>query len=339
MSWKKLGFVFLVFFFVCGTLITIGQQPAMAKEMKLIIASYIPPSYKDLFIPTKMFADYVNEHGKGKVRLEYFHSGTLLKAEELLPGLMQGTADMIFHTDSYIMGTHPILGIIELPFLYESMEDASKKLRIGSPLYELINQELAKKNIFMLATLPAIPQYIWTTNKPVRKPEDLKGLRIRTAGRVEATVIKTLGGASTTTPSAELYESLQRGTVDGALCYWGTVAARGLQEVLKYYTKGYFAAYTEEIYIPLDKWKGLPPDIRKLLIESAKLYEKQIFEYAVPVWNKETWPAIKKAGLKEIELTREERAKFREMVKPVWDWWKDQLPPGVGEKAIKLATE
>ncbi|MBI4621340.1 MAG: TRAP transporter substrate-binding protein [Desulfobacterales bacterium] len=339
MSWKKLGFAFLILFFVCGTLITVGQQPAMAKEMKLIIASYITPSYKDLFTPTKIFADYINEHGKGKVRLEYFHSGTLLKAEELLPGLMQGTADMIFHTDSYIMGTLPILGIIELPFLYESMEDASKKLRIGSPLYELINQELAKKNLFMVATLPAISQYIWTKDKPVRKPEDLKGLRIRTAGRVEAMVIKALGGASTTIPTAELYEALQRGTVDGALCYWGTIPARGLQEVLKYYTKGYFAAYTEEIYMPLDKWKGLPPDIRKLMIESAKLYEKQIFEYAVPVWDKETWPVIKKAGLKETELTREERAKFREMVKPVWDWWKDQLPPGVGEKAIKLATE
>jgi TRAP-type C4-dicarboxylate transport system substrate-binding protein len=339
MFWKKLGFAFLILFFICGTLIAIGQQPAMAKETKLIIASYITPSYKDLFIPTKTFADYVNEHGKGKVRLEYFHSGTLLKAEELLPGLMQGTADMIFHTDSYIMGTLPILGIIELPFLYESMEDAYKKLRIGSPLYELINQELAKKNLFMVATLPAISQYIWTKDKPVRKPEDLKGLRIRTAGRVEAMVIKALGAASTTIPTAELYEALKRGTVDGALCYWGTIPARGLQEVLKYYTKGYFAAYTEEIYMPLDKWNGLPPDIRKLLIEAGKLYEKQIFEYAVPVWDKETWPVIKKAGVKEIVLTKEERQEFKKRILPIWDWWKDQLPPGVGEKAIKLATD
>ncbi|KAF0117338.1 MAG: extracellular substrate-binding protein, partial [bacterium] len=222
MSWKRLGFAFLVLLFVCGTLTTIGQQQAMAKELKLIFAHYIPPAYKDLFPPIQGFPDYINEHGKGKVRVEHFHSGTLLKSEELLPGLMQGTADIIFQLDSAMMGTLPILGIFELPLLYPDVETSHEKLKIGSPLHKLINQELAKKDIIAIATLPAVFEYLWT-KKPIRKPDDLKGLRIRVAGRVEAAVVKALGAAPTTTSSAELYEALQRGTVDGTVCYQSTI--------------------------------------------------------------------------------------------------------------------
>ena len=152
-------------------------------------------------------------------------------------------------------------------------------------------------------------------------------------------MVKALGGASTTLPTAELYEALKRGTVDGAMCYIGTVPARSLQEELKYLTKGYFASYAGSIYIRLDKWNSLSPDIRELLIESAKQFEKQMFEYTIPVWNKETWPVIRQAGIKEINLTEKEQEVFKKRVKSVWDWWKAQPPHGVGEEAIRLATE
>jgi len=339
MFWKKLGFAFLILLFICGTLITVGQQPAMAKETKLIMATYIPPqAYKDLTVMLTSFPDYVNKHGKGIAQIEYYHSGTLLKAKELLPGLMQGTADMILHTDSYIMGTLPILGILELPLLYPDVETSHEKLKIGSPLYNLVNQELAKKNIFMVAVPGVIPEYIWT-NKPVRKPDDLKGLRIRTAGRVEAMVLKTLGGASTTVSSAELYEALARGTVDGTMCYLGTVLGRNLKEKLKYVNRTYFASYSGGIFIRLDKWNSLPPEVRNLLIKAGKDYEKALIEHVVPYHEKNYWPMIRKAGVKEIVLTKEEQQEFKKRVLPVWDWWKGLLPPGVGEKAIKLATE
>ncbi|MBI4621341.1 MAG: TRAP transporter substrate-binding protein [Desulfobacterales bacterium] len=336
---KKIGFVLLVLLFICSTLITMGQQPAMAKELKLIFAHYIPPAYKDLFPPIQGFPDYINEHGKGKVHIEHFHSGTLLKSEELIPGLMQGTADIILQLDSAIMGTYPILGITELPLLYPDVGTSHEKLKIGSPLYQLINQELAKKDIIAVGTWPVLFQYIWTKDKPVRKPEDLKGLRIRVAGRVEAAVIKALGGAATTTSSAELYEALQRGTVDGVMCTETTIISRSLQDVVKYVTKPPLGAYSGQIYMRRDKWESLSPDIQKLFIESGKNSAKGFLEYSVPFWNTKIWPTIRKAGVKEIALTKEEQQEFKKRVEPVWDWWKGLLPPGVGEKAIKLATE
>ena len=157
---KRMFFTFLVLFFICITLAMGSPKPATAKEIKLIFANYIPPSYKDLFPSIKAFADYINEHGKGRVSVEHFHSGSLLKAKQLIPGLMQGTADIILQVDSLIMGTYPILGITELPFLYKDMESSYEKLKIGTPLFEHMNKELAKKNLFMVTIWPILPEFI-----------------------------------------------------------------------------------------------------------------------------------------------------------------------------------
>ena len=336
---KKIGFVFCLLCFGCGVLITGVQQPAMAKELKLIMATYIPPAYKDLFPVIQGYVDYMNEHGKGRVHIEHYHSGTLLKARELMPGLMQGTADVVLQLDAYIMGTYPILGIAELPFLYKDMETSYEKLKVGSPLYQLINQQLAKQNIVAVSTWPVLFEYIWTKDKPIRKPDDLKGLRIRAAGRVEASVVKALGGAPTFTSSAELYEAIKRGTVDGAMCHPTTIITRGLQDTVRYVTKAPFASYSGQIYMRRDKWKKLSPDIQKLFIEGGNKIGKGLFEYSLPYWNTKTWPEIRKAGVKEIELTEKEEQEFKKAIIPVWDRWKGFLPQGVGEKAIKLATE
>lgn len=337
---KEIRLIIFFFSFICVSLPVAGQQVARAKELKLIMATYIPPrAYKDLTLSLMSFADYVNEHGKGVVQIKYYHSGSLLRARELLPGLMQGTADIILHTDSYMTGTYPILGIFELPFLYRDTGTAYKKLKTGSALYQLINQELAKKNVFMLATLPAIPEYIWTKDKPIRKPEDLKGLRIRTAGRLEAMAVRTLGGASTTLSSGEVYEAMSRGTVDGVLCYVGTILARGLQEKAEYVTKTYLASYGAQLLIRLDKWNSLDPDVRRILSAAGRHFEKQFPQLTVPYWNKHLWPQIEKAGITEITLTSQEEELLRKKIKPLWNWWKKQLPPGLGEKAIRLAVE
>ncbi len=336
MMTQKMAFSALVALFL---LVGLGMEAVPAKEIKMVAAEYLPPSYEDYFPPTQMFIDYVNKHGKGKVQIEFFHSGKLLKARELIPGLMQGTADIIFHTDSYVMGTSPILGILELPFLYRDENEISKKTKIGTPLFNLINQELAKQNLMILGSCPSPPEHIWTMEKPIRTAQDLQGLRVRTAGRVEAESIKALGAASTTLPSAELYEALKRGTVDAALCYAGTIPSRSLQEVLKYVNKGAFGSYSRQPFIRVDRWKALPKEVQDILLAAGKVMEGDGFNLLMKVHKEKYWPLIQKAGIKEIMPTKEETTRFREALMPVWEWWKKQVPAGVGSKAIELATQ
>jgi TRAP-type C4-dicarboxylate transport system substrate-binding protein len=331
---KIVVLIFVSFFLLAGMV----AGPARGAELKLILADYLPPSYEDYFPPVQMFVDYVNQHGKGKVQIDFFHSGKLLHANELIPGLMQGTADFVVHTDSYVTGTAPVFGILELPFLYKDVSDYSRRVRIGTPLYNLINQELAKQNMIALSFCASPPEHIWTVDKPVHVAADLKGMRIRTAGWVETEVVKALGAASTTLSSAELYDALKRKTVDAALCYAGTVPSRSLQEVLRYVNLGYFGSYCREIFMRLDKYQALPQDVKDILIGGGKVYEEDGFKSLIKVHNEKYWPLMRKAGIKEVIPTPEENKKFKEALLPVWDWWKTKVPPDVAAKAMELAT-
>jgi len=306
----------------------------------LVATTYVPPTYQDVFLAIPGFVDRVNELGKGKVKIDFYHSGTLLGPKEEIPGLMAGTADIIFQTTSYEIGAWPIMGILTLPVLWPDPWQHYEKWKIGSPLYNLINEELAKKNVFMIAPGPLDGiEYLWTVKKPVRTLADIKGMRLRTAGMTEGKAAEALGASSVTMPSGEVYLALQRGTVDGVLCYVGTIPARSLQEVLKYGTTGIsFGSYGHEPFMRKDKWDALPQDVKDVILEAGKWYEKEAVNSGVNYHKEHYWPILRKE-LEIIELTPKEIDAFTKAMKPVWDWWIGTVGPEVGNKAIELALK
>lgn len=227
-------------------LISVFASVALAKVISMNVASHVTPGYKDLLPPEEAFIDDVNVAGEGKIKLNFYHSGTLLKVKELVPGLEAGTADIIFHTTSHTTGSWPIMGGPSLPFIFKSDWDMNEKLKIGQPLFNLIQKVMMEKHGIVFLAFGAIPsQYLWTAKKPVRTPEDLKGMIIRVGGEAEAEAIKALGASPVFMPSGELYEALQRGIIDGLVAYPGTIGGRALYEVLKYCTKIPLSAYGE----------------------------------------------------------------------------------------------
>ena len=324
-----------------------GQPPAgdtdagqpQAEPITLTAAGYVPPSYVDLHPPMQAFVDYVNEHGQGIIQIDYHHSGTLLNAGELLPGLLQGTVDMIFHTDSYLTGSLPILGAMELPYLYPTRDGYIANSQRDTEMFELINRELAKQNVFMLATTAGFIEHLWTVERPIRTPDDLKGLRIRTAGLIESKFLEELGGSSTTLSSAELYEALERGTIDGLMSYVGTIPSRSLQEVVRYVNPGVFGSYGENIFLRLDRWESLPEEAKRILIEAAEIYETEGNDHIARVHEEQYWPLIREAGVEVVTLSPEAEQQFREVAERVWAWWQEQVPPDVGQRVLEIAAE
>ncbi len=319
-------------------LVSLLSISAFAGVLKLTIASHVPPKYTDIFPLTQVFVDDVNTLGKGKVKLNYYHSGTLLGAKQLIPGLLSGTADIIFLTTSHCTGSWPIIGGESLPFLYKDAYDLERRFKIGSPLFNFTNKILEEKHGIMMLANAVLPlECIWT-NKPIRKPEDLKGLIIRAGGKTEAEAIKLLGGSPVTMASAELYEALHRHTIDGVVAYPGTINGRSLYEVLKYCTKIPIGAYGYALWIKKDKWDSFPDDVKKIISMAAVKYDYFFLQNAKKVEREEFWPKFKKAGLQKIVPSPEDMAAFRNAVKPVWDEWVKQVGEDVGKKFIELST-
>ena len=336
----SLAIVFLVAF-IFGVALSSNVWAKKGDEIELTLSTYLPPSYEDLVYPMQKFVERVNEKGKGIVQIDFYHSGTLLGANQSISGLRRGVADIIAMTSSYWTGSIPIYNGYSLPFLWEDHYEMQRKLSMGTPLRKLVDKQMQKLGFHLLAE-GAIPlEHLWMGKgeDPIRQPEDVQGKKIRVSGKAQSRTIQALGGSPVRMPSGEVHEAISRGTVDGAQFYMGTVGGRALYDILGSCLKVTMGGYTEPMIMMQSTWEDLPEDAKKILVEEAKWYEDFYAEWAAKVHNEQYWPKFKEAGGKIITLTPDQTEKFRQAVQPVYDWFTEESNPEVGEKFLELVQE
>lgn len=307
-----------------------GGGSGGAETLEITAATYIPPSYNDLYQAFTLFMDTATEASDGNLTFDWYDSGTLLAADQLVSGLTQGVSDVIITTSSYISSTYPILGAYELPFLLASFEQQREALAVDGEMFAFINEQLRQQNLLTLGTMPTSFEWIWTVDEPVTKPEDLAGLRIRVAGIIEGRTVEALGASPVTMSSAEVYEALERGTIDGLLSYIGTIPGRSLQEVVKYGTRGNFGDYSVDPYVRADWFDGLPQQSQEALLEAGRVYAEEGTTAMRQVHEQEYLTLIEEAGVEVVELDEAQTEAFREAVQPSYEEWRSS----VGDNAI-----
>ncbi len=162
-------------------------------------------------------------------------------------------------------------------------------------------------------------------------------MRIRVAGEIEGETVKALGGAPVSMGSAEVFEALERGTIDGMMSYVGTVVSRDLQEIIRYGTAAHFGAYTVDAYCRADWYAEQTPQARTALDDAGRALYRDGTEVMAGVHEKEYFPAVAKGGVELIEPTEAELAAFRSAVAPVYGRWQGLLgDPAVADRAVEL---
>jgi TRAP-type C4-dicarboxylate transport system substrate-binding protein len=262
------------------------------------VSTYLTPSYEDLYPGIQMFVDTAAE-AKG-VSVDLYDSGALLSAEQTIPGLLQGVADVVVQTSSYVSTSYPILGVCELPFVNEGFEQIHRALAFDGSLSHLINESLRPRGLISLGSMPTTPEWLFTVDRPIEKPEDVRGLRIRTAGHVEGQTIRALGGSPVSLSSAELYEALERGTIDGMVSYMGTVISRDLQNVLKFGTEAHFGDYSVDPYANVHWYDSLPATTQEALLDGGQAIAEDGTAHEVSIHENEYRGRIEDSGVEII---------------------------------------
>ena len=305
------------------------------KPLKVVYATYFGASYPSFFRGLLEHADWVNERGKGLIEIEVHHSSTLLTDKELIPGLMNGTCDMIMLANGNFSSTFPILAIDQLPFVWDDGFHLTRAAAYGAPMYDLINQELAKKNLYLISHTGSSPNYLWT-RKPISKLEDFKGMSIRGAGMLESKTLTALGAGCVSMPSGEIYVAAQRGTIDGVMCPILTAHARNLNEVMKYAIPAKLGDIGASIAVRRDWWDAQPQKIKDLLTQSGiEAWNPRICnlvnEGEVSEWKELT------EVLKVINISDSEEAAWKAACEPVYEYWKSLVGEDVYNKAVTYA--
>lgn len=317
---------------VLVVLITLLAVPvgARAKTIRLKFASYFPTAAKQ----SKMLEEFCSEVEKktnGRVKIDFFGGGSLLKATKVYDGVVQGIADIGFSHIEYTRGRFPITEILDLPHGYPS---AWVGTHVANDFYRKFRpREWNKVHVLWFNTCP--PNQLILAKKAVRKLEDLKGLTIRGPGRV-GEVLKALGATPKPVPMNEVYEAMARGVVDGCMTPIETLKAFRLAEVAKYVTLCWEATNVYTFYVVMNKavWNDLPSEVKGVLDEVSREFE----EKAARVWNKVDFIGLeagKKEGVEFITLPPKEMKRWKEAVSSVTERYIQELSRA-GYKAEEL---
>ena len=198
--------------------------------------SFLPPAYRAVRSGIDGFIEALTSHPANEMEVQFFDSGTLMNADAQLPELKKGSIDFMFQSTTYISQDVPILGITGLPGICDQLHEHGDRLAMESPLWKLINDELAKENLFMLTIGRGLvePEYLWSTDLKITGLADLKGRTCRVVGHEAARLLEQVGARVVRIPSSQTFLALQRGSVESAVFAVDTVIARNLQNQLRY---------------------------------------------------------------------------------------------------------
>lgn len=263
-SGKKF-FIFCVFVLV---LFVISAPLQAAPKYTLKFNHVLAPNepYHEGFLE---WAKRVEERTNGEVKIEVFHSAQLGVEEDIIEQIRAG-ANIGQNTDSARLGNYVReITVMNAPYFANSLEEV-EKLK-DSPTIKAWLEKL--ENEFGLKVL----SFMWVqgfrhfmTNKPIKSPDDLKGLRIRTPGApIWQESVRALGATPVALSFGEMYSALQSKAIDGCELVYANIVGGNLYEVLKYSSEtGHILLINFEVTSA--KWfNSLPPEYQQIVVEEC----------------------------------------------------------------------
>jgi TRAP-type C4-dicarboxylate transport system substrate-binding protein len=307
--------LFLAAFTILSSFLILNLIPcdrvfAQDKTIVLKMANYFPPPSQQSKICEEFIAD-LEKQTNGKVKVQYFAGGALLKAPVMFKGVTTGIADFGLAHVEYSPGRMPVTEACDLPLGYPSgwvachvMNDFYKKFKPKE-----------WDEVHMLWMHSSTPNVI-ISKKPVRTLDDMKGVSLRAPGRIGDT-IKALGGTPSPVPIMETYDAMSKGVVDGVNTPFETLKTFKFAEVAKYTTASWQVGNVYAFYVVMNKQKydKLPPDVKQVVDKLAGEYEEKFAKMwnQVDIDGKEF--AVSK-GVEIIELTPEQVEKWKAAAEP-----------------------
>jgi C4-dicarboxylate-binding protein DctP len=263
-----------------------------------------------------LFRDLVDKYTNGRVKVEVYPNSSLYKDKEELEALQLGSVQLLAPSISKFgpLGVREF-DVFDLPFLMS--DDARARQMMASPMMGELNKKLETKGILPLAYWDN-GAHVYTADKPLIRPEDFRGMKMRIQGsRVLDAVARELGAIPQIIAFGELYQALQTGVVDGEDNVPTNILTQKLHEVQKYLTVSYHGRLTYALVTNKKFWDGLPADLKAPLTRAMK-ESTDWFDETAAKDNADALEKIRASGKVQVhDLTPQERSAWIAKLMPV----------------------
>ncbi len=303
-------------FLLAGLLALSLTAPAWAQQPIVIKFSHVVAADTPKGKGAEYFKKLTDERLAGKVKVEVYANSSLYKDKEEVEALQLGSVQMLAPS----LAKFGPLGVKEfevfdMPFIFDDYEGLNKVVdgAVGTDLLK----KLEPKGFIGLGYWDNGFKSM-TANKPIHKPEDMKGLKMRIqSSKVLDAEMRALGALPQVLAFSEVYQAMQTGVVDGNENTISNIYTQKMNEVQKYLTQTEHGYIGYAVIVNKKFWDGLPADIRTTL-ETAMKETSQYVRGIAKKENDDALEAIRKTGKTQvIPITPEERKAWKKALLPV----------------------
>jgi len=313
--------------------LTLGLSSAPAADKITIKLTTVQMPKQQMGKGAQQLATIVKKELGEKVEIKVYPSAQLYGGKEEIEALMRGEIEMCFPIGSQLENVDPALQLFKLPFIFPSAHVAYKVL--DSDIGTALMKKVLDRNILSLGIFTSGNVLFANSKRPLLMPEDFKGLKMRSFGRMGKDTLQALGATAVVTASEETFSALQQGVIDGMSTPNSVYLLRKYNTVQKYVTDGGMVNFTNGYLLANAKfWNGLPGDVRtplKAIIDKVIAdMRKEMDEENIKINER-----IKKTGNELFILTPEQVAAWEKALQVVYT----KYGPEIGEDMIKKVQD
>jgi len=302
-------------------------QPALSAPavLKLYRVADIYPSTHPIYLGSiKWWIEEMDARTQGVFKAQWFGNAILAAGPDIAKSVIDGTVHI--GNCLYASPMVPLQDVVALPNAFEDHQVvAATKAFARMVKSGMINDRYEKLGIKVLFGFTVTNYQIFTTKKPVPTLNDLKGLKIRTAGTTLPKTIANLGGVPVNMAMGEATDALQKGVVDGIALGVPSLKPYPFYDLIKCANIGFSLGGFPVIYA-MNKaaWEALPADIRSIMDQVNEAAPVHAAEYYLGVVRGEL-QEFQNKGMRVDNLSPAEKNQVAAKGAPIWREWADSL--------------
>ncbi len=281
-------------------------------------------------IAASLLESRVNEEMNGTMCMEVYPNSTLYNDDKVLESMLQGDVQLAAPSLSKFEKFTKQFRLFDLPFLFSDVHavDRFQASETGQAMLDSMQRRGLQGLAYWHNGMKQM-----SANVPLLEPSDANGLKFRVqSSDVLVAQMEAIGGSPQKMAFSEVYGALQQGVVDGQENTWSNIYGKKFFEVQDGITETNHGIIDYLVVTSVDWLESLEPDVRDQFLTILREVTETRNAESTRV-NQEARQAIIDAGGVVRTLTPEQRAKWVEAMKPVWDEFKDD----VGQENIDAA--
>lgn len=285
-------------------------QPAVAA--KVLKLGHMMPLVSIEQTSALKFKELVETRSNGRLKIEIYPAGQLGRDKDILEALQFGSLDLGVITTSPQTNFAKEIGTLDVPYLFKDWDHVAKMMH--SDFYDDLLQSTEKAMFYNFSLLPRGFRNVTNNTRPIVKPSDMKGLKIRVIeSPVFIDTFNALGASPQAMSWGEVFTALQQGAIDGQENPMITIYDEHVYEVQKYVSKTRHIFAFASLCGSKMLFDGYPKEDQDLIRQAAR----DTSSYMMDQVRADTQNIQDKLVTKGMKVNEVDAEAFRSLIKPV----------------------